>query len=72
VFLYSCDKNNSIGDGLIGDNHFDFVKYTSSVGVLYQKVRPIQSNNLSVNSFGYDNSFLGQPANFATQIVLVC
>jgi hypothetical protein len=27
VFLY-CDKDyNSIGDGLIGDNHFDFVIY---------------------------------------------
>jgi hypothetical protein len=42
VFL-SCDKDyNSIGDGLIGDNHFDFVKYTSSV-VANQKIGPIES-----------------------------
>jgi hypothetical protein len=32
----------TIGDGLIGDNHFDFVKYTSSV-VAYQKIGPIES-----------------------------
>jgi len=73
VFLYSCDKDyNSIGDGLIGDNHFDFVKYTSSVVSYNQKVGPIQSNNLSVNSLGiYDNSAFGTTtANFATQIVL--
>ena len=38
VFLYSCDKDyNSIGDGLIGDNHFDFVKYTSSVVLIIKK-----------------------------------
>jgi hypothetical protein len=42
VFLYSCDKDyNSIGDGLIGDNHFDFVKYTSSVVAYNQKIGPI-------------------------------
>jgi hypothetical protein len=39
VVFYSCDKDyNSIGDGLIGDNHFDFVKYTSSV-VAYNQNR---------------------------------
>jgi hypothetical protein len=53
VFLYSCDKDyNSIGDGLIGDNHFDFVKYTSSVVAYNQKIGPIESNNLPVNALG--------------------
>ncbi|MEZ7499313.1 DUF4270 domain-containing protein [Flavobacterium sp. Arc3] len=73
VFLYSCDKDyNSIGDGLIGDNHFDFVKYTSNVVAYNQKVGPIQSNNLAVNALGiYDNPAFGTTtASFATQIVL--
>jgi hypothetical protein len=51
-----CDKDyNSIGDGLIGDNHFDFVKYTSSVVAYNQKIGPIESN-LPVNALGiFDN-----------------
>jgi hypothetical protein len=73
VFLYSCDKDyNSIGDGLIGDNHFDFVKYTSSVVAYNQKIGPIESNNLPVNALGiFDNPAFGTTtANFATQLVL--
>ena len=73
VFLYSCDKDyNSIGDGLLGDNHFDFVKYSSNVVAYNQKIGPIQSNNLAVNALGvYDNPAFGTTtANFATQIVL--
>jgi hypothetical protein len=73
VFLYSCDKDyNSIGDGLIGDNHFDFVKYTSSVVAYNQKIGPIQSNNLPINALGiFDNPAFGTTtANFATQLVL--
>jgi hypothetical protein len=56
---------------LIGDNHFDFVKYTSSV-VAYKKIGPIESNNLPVNALGiFDNPAFGTTtANFATQIVL--
>jgi hypothetical protein len=50
VFLYDKDYN-SIGDGLIGDNHFDFVKYTSSVVAYNQKIGPIESN-LPVNALG--------------------
>lgn len=73
VFLYSCDKDyNSIGDGLIGDNHFDFDKYTSSVVAYNQKIGPIQSNNLAINSLGIlDNPAFGTTtANFATQLSL--
>ncbi|WP_016990157.1 DUF4270 domain-containing protein [Flavobacterium sp. ACAM 123] len=73
VFLYSCDKDfNSIGDGLIGENHFDFVKYTTSVVAYNQKIGPIQSDNLPINALGiYDNPAFGTTtANFATQLVL--
>lgn len=73
VFLYSCDKDyNSIGGELIGENHFDFAKYTSNVVAYNQKIGPIQSNNLNVNALGiFDNSAFGTTtASFATQIVL--
>ena len=73
VFLYSCDKDyNSIGDGLIGDNHFDFAKYTSSVEAYNQKIGPIQSNGLSINPLGIlDKPAFGTTtANFATQLLL--
>ena len=74
LFLYSCDKDyNSIGDGLLGDNHFAFDKYTSSVISYNQKIGPVQSNNLNVNALGiYDNPAFGTTtANFASQIALV-
>jgi hypothetical protein len=71
VFLYSCDKDyNSIGDGLIGDNHFDFVKYTSSVVAYNQKIGPIESNNLPVALGIFYPAFGTTTANFATQLVL--
>jgi hypothetical protein len=73
VFLYSCDKDyNSIGDGLIGDNHFNFEKYTSNVIAYNQKIGPIQSNNLAINSLGIlDNPAFGATtASFATQLSL--
>jgi hypothetical protein len=56
------DKDyNSIWDGLIGDNHFDFVKYTSSVVAYNQKIGPIESNNLPVNALGMTILLLAQP-----------
>lgn len=73
LFLYSCDKDyNTIGDGLIGDNHFNFDKYSSTVVAYNQKVGPVQSNNLTVNALGiYDNEAFGTTtANFATQLSL--
>lgn len=73
ILLYSCDKEfNAVGDGLIGDNHFDLLEYTSDVIAYNQKTGPVQSNNLPVNALGiYDNPAFGKTtANFATQIVL--
>jgi hypothetical protein len=73
LFLYSCDKDfNSIGDGLIGDNHFDFNKATYGVVAYNQKISPVQSNNLPVNPLGiYDNPAFGTTtANFVTQVTL--
>ena len=73
VLLCSCDKEfNGIGDELIGENHFDFNKYTSNVIAYNQKIGPIQSNGLEVNALGIldDPAFGTTTANFATQLVL--
>jgi hypothetical protein len=73
ILLYSCDKDyNVIGGDLIGDNHFDLSKYTSSVVAYNQKIGPIQSNDLPVNPLGiYNNPNFGETtANFNTQLVL--
>jgi hypothetical protein len=73
VLFVSCDKDyNEIGDGLIGENHFDLAKYTSSVVAYNEKISPIQSNNLPVNALGiYDDPAFGKTmANFATQLTL--
>jgi hypothetical protein len=73
VLFASCDKDYStVGDALIGENHFDLSKYTSSVVAYNEKITPIQSDNLPVNALGiYDNPAFGKTtANFATQIIL--
>jgi hypothetical protein len=73
LLFASCDKDyNEIGDALIGENHFDLAKYTSSVVAYNEKITPIQSENLAVNALGiYDNPAFGKTtANFATQIIL--
>jgi len=73
LLFVSCDKDyNEIGEALIGENHFDLSKYTSSVVAYSEKTTPIQSNNLPVNALGiYDNAAFGKTtANFATQITL--
>ncbi|MBA4316842.1 MAG: hypothetical protein C0412_00425 [Flavobacterium sp.] len=73
LLFVSCDKDyNEIGDALIGENHFDLGKYTSSVVAYNEKITPIQSENLAVNALGiYDNPAFGKTtANFATQIIL--
>ncbi|MFV5694057.1 DUF4270 domain-containing protein [Flavobacterium sp. LB3P122] len=73
ILLYSCDKDyNVIGGDLIGDNHFDLSKYTSSVVAYNQKIGPIQSNDLPVNPLGiYNNPNFGETtANFNTQLIL--
>ena len=71
--LFSCDKEyNTIGGDLIGDNKFEFDKYTSQVIAYNQKMGAVESNNLPVNALGiYENEPFGtSTANFVTQISL--
>jgi hypothetical protein len=73
LLFVSCDKEYSqVGDALIGENHFDLAKYTSSVVAYNEKITPIQSNNLSINALGiYDNPAFGKTtAHFATQLIM--
>jgi hypothetical protein len=73
VLFASCDKDYStVGDALIGENHFDLNKYTSNVVAYNEKITPIQSDNLPINALGiYDNPAFGKTtANFATQLIL--
>ena len=73
LLFVSCDKEYStVGDALIGENHFDLAKYTSSVVAYNEKITPIQSENLAVNALGiYDNPAFGKTtANFATQLIM--
>jgi len=73
LLFVSCDKEYSaVGDALIGENHFDLAKYTSSVVAYNEKITPIQSDNLAINALGiYDNPTFGKTtANFATQIIM--
>ena len=73
TFFVSCDKDyNTIGDTLIGENHFELDKYSSNVLAYNQKTGPVQSNNLPINPLGiYDNPAFGKTsANFATQLTL--
>ena len=73
LLFVSCDKEYSaVGDALIGENHFELVKYNSNVIAHNEKVTPVQSNNLPINALGiYDNPAFGKTtAHFATQITL--
>ena len=73
VLVVSCDIDyTEIGNALVGENHFDLAKYTSSVVAYNEKITPIQSENLPVNALGiYDNPAFGKTtANFATQLIL--
>lgn len=72
-FIYSCDKDyNSVGDSILGDNHFDFSLYTSEVVTYNQKVGPVASNNLAVSPFGVLklDYFDTTTANFAAELTL--
>lgn len=73
AFFYSCDKEfNSIGDDLIGDNHFDLEAEPYTVSAYNQKVTPTASNNLAINALGiYENPVFGTSvADFNTQVSL--
>jgi hypothetical protein len=74
IAFASCDKDyNELGTDIVGDEHFDFVRYTdASVKSYNQKLGPIATNNLPINALGiYDNPAFGSTkANFVTQIEL--
>lgn len=74
LLFVSCDKEYStVGDALIGENHFDLAKDDlSTVVASSKKTGAIASNNLDVNSLGVlENSAFGETtANFATQVQL--
>lgn len=73
VLLYSCDKDfNEIGEGLIGDNHFDLVPEQYGVTAFSQEVTPVQSNGLPFYGLGiYNNPVFGETtANFVCQVSL--
>ncbi|MCG9791766.1 DUF4270 domain-containing protein [Flavobacterium algicola] len=73
VLISSCDKDfNSIGSDIVGDNHFDFEKYTSDIVAYNQKITAIQSSNQEINPLGIlDNPDFGTTtANFVTQLSL--
>jgi hypothetical protein len=73
LFLYSCDKEyNAIGADLLGENHFDFLQYTSDVVAHNQKIGPVDATNLPINALGIynDPAFGKTTAHFATQLNL--
>ena len=73
LLFVSCDKEyNSIGEGLIGQNHFVLKDTTLAVVAYNQKITPIESQNLPVNALGiYDDPAFGKTTvNFATQLSL--
>jgi hypothetical protein len=73
VFFTSCDKDfNSIGDELVGDDHFGLDHSAYDVLSYNQKVTPVQSYNLAINALGiYEDAVFGTTtASFATQVVL--
>ncbi|MEY4013128.1 MAG: hypothetical protein RIT22_2252 [Bacteroidota bacterium] len=73
LFLYSCDKEyNAIGADLLGENHFDFLQYSSDVVAHNQKIGPVDATNLPINALGIynDPAFGKTTAHFATQLNL--
>lgn len=74
VFLVSCDKDfNEIGADVIGDDHFDFVKYTGATVIANNiNIGAVESRNLDINPLGiYTNPAFGKTtANFVTQLEL--
>jgi hypothetical protein len=73
LFLYSCDKEyNTIGADLLGENHFDFLQYSSDVVAHNQKLGPVDATDLPINALGiYDDPAFGKTtAHFATQLNL--
>lgn len=73
LLFVSCDKDySSVGDTLIGENHFELTSSAFSVVAHNEKITPIQSSNLPINALGiYDNPAFGKTtANFVTQVTM--
>lgn len=71
----SCDKDfNTLGSDIVGDENFNFEKYTVANLNSYSKpAGEVQSNNLPLNELGiYHNPVFGTTkAHFVTQIEMV-
>lgn len=73
AMVISCDKDiNQIGTGIVGDEHFGMDVTSFNVTAYNQSLGPVQTNNLSVNQFGYYNSpvFGKTTASFVSQVSL--
>jgi len=73
VLVASCDKDiNEIGSGITGNDHYGMDVAYSDVVAYNQNLGPVQTNNLSVNQFGYYNNpvFGKTKASFVTQLAL--
>jgi hypothetical protein len=73
AMIISCDKDiNQIGTGIVGDEHFGMDVTSFNVTAYNQSLGPVQTNNLSVNQFGYYNSpvFGKTTASFVSQLSL--
>ena len=62
ALIVSCDKDiNEIGTGIIGNEHYGMDVAYSDVIAYNQNLGPVQTNNLTVNQFGYyNNSVFGK------------
>ena len=74
VFIASCDKEyNETGSSLVNDDHYLFDSDVSKSIVAYnQKIGPVETSNLPVNSLGfYNNTVFGKTtASYVTQLEL--
>ncbi len=72
--LISCDKDfNSVGSGIVGDDHFLLDKYSDATVKTYlQGTGVVQSNNLPLNPLGiYRHPVFGKTtAHFVSQVAL--
>lgn len=73
ILFASCDRDiNEIGSGVIGDDHYGLNKKEYEVVAYNQALGPVQTNDLTVNQFGYYNNpvFGKTKASFVTQLSL--
>jgi hypothetical protein len=73
VLFASCDRDiNEIGSGVIGDDHYGLNVFHSDVVAYNQSIGPVQTNDLTINQFGYyDSPVFGKTtASFVSQVSL--